>query len=91
MLKSISMMIATACMATSTNAIAAMPSSIKYIEDVVLDNNNSYSHYIVKCSDGHTADISAWNRRQKWCIGKGDQKICTLKQTQIAKAVCITS
>ena len=72
----------------STSAFAAKPTSIKYIEDIVIQNDLIYSHYEVKCSNGKTADISAWDNRKKWCIGKGGQDDCSKKQIKAAKAVC---
>jgi len=72
----------------SSTAFAAKPTSIKYIEDVVLENDIIYAHYSVKCSNGVTADISAWNNRKKWCVGKGQQDVCNKKQIKTAKKVC---
>ena len=72
----------------SANASAAKPTSIKYIEDIVVENNIIYSHYQVKCSNGKTADISAWDNRKKWCIGNGGENECSKKQIKTAKKVC---
>lgn len=72
----------------STAALAAKPTSIKYVEDVVIENDLIYSHYIVKCSNGQSADISAWDNRKKWCVGKGGQDDCSKKQIKTAKQVC---
>lgn len=69
----------TAILAASASAFAAKPTSIKYIEDVVVNNDLIYSHYQVKCSNGKTADISAWDNRKKWCLGKGGQDECSKK------------
>lgn len=70
------------------SAFAAKPTSIKYVEDVVIENDLIYSHYVVKCSNGATADISAWDNRKKWCVGKGGQDDCSKKQIKTAKKVC---
>ncbi len=72
----------------SAGAFAAKPTSIQYIEDIVLENDLIYSHYQVKCSNGQTADISAWDNRKKWCVGKGGQDDCSKKQIKTAKQVC---
>ena len=77
-----------AVIAASASSFAAKPTSIKYIEDVVIQNDLIYSHYEVKCSNGKAADISAWDNRKKWCIGKGGQDDCSKKQIKAAKAVC---
>ncbi len=78
----------TAVLVASASAFAAKPTSIKYIEDIVVENNLIYSHYQVQCSNGQTADISAWDNRKKWCVGKGGQDKCSKKQIKTAKAVC---
>lgn len=78
----------TAALTLSAGAFAAKPTSIKYLEDVVVANDLIYSHYVVKCSNGVDADISAWDNRKKWCIGKGGQDECSKKQIKTAKAVC---
>lgn len=70
------------------SAQAAKPTSIKYIEDIVVDNDMIYSHYSVRCSNGKAADISAWDNRKKWCLGKGGQDVCNKKQIKTAKKVC---
>ena len=79
---------ATAVLLASTSAFAAKPTSIKYIEDIVVENDLIYSHYQVQCSNGATADISAWDNRKKWCVGKGGQDDCSKKQIKTAKQVC---
>lgn len=73
---------------TSAGAFAAKPTSIKYVEDVVTSNDAIYSHYEVQCSNGKKADISAWDNRKRWCIGKGGQDDCSKKQIKTAKKVC---
>lgn len=80
--------IASAIFAASSAAFAAKPVSIKYVEEVVVANDVIYAHYEVKCSNGETADISAWDNRKKWCIGKGGQDDCSKKQIKTAKKVC---
>lgn len=70
------------------SAYAAKPTSIKYVEDVVTENDLIYSHYVVKCSNGASEDITAWDNRKKWCVGKGGQDDCSKKQIKAAKKVC---
>ncbi|MEH6556554.1 MAG: hypothetical protein V7459_04965 [Oceanicoccus sp.] len=79
--------LAAAAITISASAFASKPTSIKLIEDIV-DGDNIYSHYIVKCSNGKTADISAWDNRKKWCVGKGGKDDCTKKQIKTARKVC---
>lgn len=79
--------LAMAAVTISASAFASNPTSIKYIEDVV-DGDQIYSHYVVKCSNGNTADISAWDNRKKWCVGRGEKNNCTKQQLKTAKKVC---
>jgi hypothetical protein len=72
----------------SSTVSAAKPTSIKYIEDIVLNNSLIYSHYVVNCSDGRTVSISAWDNQSKWCKGKGKLDDCSKKQLTTAKKVC---
>ena len=80
--------LSTAVLTVSAGVFAAKPTSIKYIEDIVVENDLIYSHYQVKCSNGKKADISAWDNRKKWCVGKGGQDECNKKQIKTAKKVC---
>lgn len=82
------LLVTSALVAVSGVALAAKPTSIKYVEDIVVENDLIYSHYVVKCSNGVTADISAWDNRKKWCVGKGGQDECSKKQIKTAKIVC---
>ena len=81
------LILATATITVSAGAFASKPVSIKHVEDIV-DGDNIYSHYIVTCSNGNTADISAWDDRKRWCIGKGGKDDCTRKQIKTVKKVC---
>lgn len=82
----IALLVATTCL--TVGAHAAKPTSIKYVEDIVAENDTIYSHYVVKCSNAVLVDISAWDNRKKWCEGRGGQDICSKKQIKIAKKVC---
>ncbi|MGK0442377.1 MAG: hypothetical protein ACJA0N_002187 [Pseudohongiellaceae bacterium] len=85
-LKSIVLTAAVAVMATQ--AFAARPVSIKYTEDIVVEGDQIYSHYVVTCSNGDKQDISAWDRRKTWCVGRGLKDDCSKKQIKTAKQVC---
>lgn len=72
----------------SCSVIAAQPKSVKYIEDIVTDNDDIYSHYIVKCNNGVSVDVSAWDDKKLWCLAKGKKATCKKKQIKIAKKAC---
>lgn len=82
------LLLACTLLAAGNAAFAAKPVSIKYIEDIVVENDLIYSHYVVQCSNGSSADISAWDNRKKWCVGNGKQDDCSKKQIKAAKKVC---
>ena len=70
------------------STFASKPSSIRYIEEIVADGDEVYAHYIVTCSNGAEKDITAWDNRKNWCVGKGTKDDCSKKQIKTAKAVC---
>lgn len=82
------LLIATTLAAVSTTVMAARPTSIKYTEDIVLEDDIVYSYYVVTCSNGEKKDLSAWDNRKSWCPGKGLKDDCSKKQIKTAKAVC---
>ncbi len=46
----------------------------------------TYFKYMVKCADGKTVVITAWNNRKKWCIGTTSQ--CSRDQLETAQQAC---
>ena len=82
------LLVAAALTAVSTTVMAARPTSIKYTEDIVIENDIVYSYYVVTCSNGEQKDISAWDNRKTWCVGKGLKEDCSKKQIKTAKQVC---
>lgn len=80
--------LATTVAFTSLSAMAAKPTSIKYVEDIVTESEVIYSHYRVKCSNGEMRDISAWDNRKQWCLDKGKKDVCNKKQIKTAKKAC---
>lgn len=71
----------------ASSTFAAKPTSIKFIEDIVV-GDSIYSHYVVHCSNNKRKDISAWNNRKSWCVGKGLKSHCKKKQISAARKVC---
>lgn len=69
-------------------AFAAKPTSIRYVEEIVVEDDDVYAHYTVLCSDDTEKDISAWDNRKNWCVGKGSKDNCSKKQIKTAKEVC---
>ena len=79
--------ILTTLFTSSTSIFGAQPKSIKHVEDVV-DGESIYGYYIVICSNGEEIEVSAFDNKEKWCIGKGLQDVCQKRQIKIAKVAC---
>lgn len=67
---------------------ASTPQSIKYVEELALDDNTMYTHYRVTCKNGKEADISSWDKNKLWCEGKGIKESCNKKKIKTAKQLC---
>jgi hypothetical protein len=65
---------------------AAKPTDINYCKKGRTTFGKRYSTYIVRCSDGQKREITAWDERQKWCVGQSDN--CTNDQLKAAKKAC---
>ena len=73
-------------------AMAAKPTSITFKETKTKYEEVKYQRYVVKCSDGKSNDISAWNNRKLWCVGDIiSGQGCDKRQVKIAKRVCRSS
>lgn len=73
----------------SQGAMAAKPSSITFKETKTNADNVPYQLYVVKCSNGMSHEITAWNNRKLWCVGDSmSESNCEKKQIKIAKKVC---
>ena len=87
MLKQLQVMcIACAIVALSPVTYAAKPTDINYCKKGRTAFGKRYSTYTVRCSDGQKREITAWNKRKKWCVGKS--KNCSNDQLKAAKKAC---
>ena len=72
----------------AASCFAAKPTSFKYIEEIIVADNEVYAHYVVKCSNGKEYDVSAWDNKKLWCVGKGLKDECFKKNIKAGKVVC---
>ena len=79
---------ALALIAASATALAARPTSIVFNSNAADSEGNAYAKYIVKCSNGKKAELTAWNNRKKWCVGDASSDTCEKKQIKAAKGAC---
>lgn len=69
-----------------SQAHAAQPTDINYCARGATALGVKYSTYTVRCSDGKKREITAWDDRKKWCVGKSSK--CTNDQLKAAKLAC---
>ncbi|MFL3656009.1 MAG: hypothetical protein ACJ04P_13125 [Halioglobus sp.] len=72
----------------SAHGFAAKPTSIVFESNAATADGTAYANYIVKCSNGKRADLTAWNNRGKWCVGDANSTACEKKQIKAAKNAC---
>ena len=79
---------AAALLCLSASALAAKPTSIVFNADAEADDGQAYSTFTVKCSNGRTAELTAWDNRRKWCVGDAASDSCEKRQIKAAKSAC---
>ncbi|MEQ9464555.1 MAG: hypothetical protein RJQ10_12920 [Haliea sp.] len=79
---------ASALLALSAGAFAAKPTSIVFQGNHETAAGVAYAEYLVKCSNGKTATMTAWENRRQWCAGNEQNDQCERKQIKAAKAAC---
>jgi len=79
---------ATALVVFSAGSLAARPTSIVFDSNAANSDGQAYATYIVKCSNGKKAELTAWDNRKKWCVGDATSDTCDRKQINAAKDAC---
>lgn len=87
-MKPVILAVASASLAFSALSHAAKPVTISFQESIEGENGVRHDQYMVKCSDGKQRELTAWNKRRKWCIGDASSENCQKKQIKAAKAAC---
>lgn len=87
-MKAVQLACAAALVAFSTGSFAAKPTSIVFDENAQNAEGTPYTAYMVKCSNGKKAELTAWDNRRKWCVGDMNSQDCEKKQIKAAKAAC---
>jgi hypothetical protein len=68
--------------------LAAKPVSIVFESNGSTASGTPYARYAVKCSNGDRAPLTAWDNRDRWCVGDETSEDCYSKQIKAAKAAC---
>lgn len=87
-MKTFTTIAAAALMAVSAASYAAHPTSIRFDQYGKTADGTKYATYVVKCSNGKSMPMTAWNNRRKWCVGDQSKENCHPKQLRAAKAAC---
>ena len=82
---------AAALVVFSAGSLAARPTSIVFDSNAADSEGKAYAKYIVKCSNGKKAELTAWDNRKKWCVGDATSDACERKQINSAKDACKAS
>jgi hypothetical protein len=80
--------VVTGLLALSTSALAAKPTSITFDSNGTTADGTPYASYLVKCSNGKSMPLTAWDDRKKWCVGDATSEQCEKKQIKVAKKAC---
>jgi hypothetical protein len=76
-------------LAISASSFAAKPTSIVFKSNGENNEGIAYATYMVKCSNGQSAELTAWDNRRKWCVGNAESENCYGRgQIKAAKAAC---
>jgi len=79
---------AAALLLFSVGSQAAKPTSIVFETLAETGDGTPYALFSVKCNDGRSVRLTAWENRRKWCIGDNDSGDCARKQISAAKNAC---
>ena len=79
---------ANALLTLSLNTLAAKPTSIVFDANGANAEGTPFASYEVKCSNGKTSPLTAWDNRKKWCLGEASSTDCETKQIKAAKRAC---
>jgi len=74
--------------AAASSSFAAQPTSLRFEGKATTEDGVPYSNYSVKCSNGKSEPLTAWDKRRKWCLGDVETENCHRKQIKAAKAAC---
>lgn len=72
-------------------AQAAKPTSIAFISNAETSDGKPYAQYTVKCNDGRTVPLTAWDGHRKWCVGETGNTSCNKQQISAARSACLES
>ena len=87
-MNAMSKLAALALLLVATGSHAARPTSIVFETHGETADGRPYSQYTVRCNDGRTVPLTAWDGQRKWCIGGNAGGSCEKQQISAAKMAC---
>ena len=85
-MKLLKLALATALLAGATNALAAKPTSIRFITEIENDENLS-KRYEVQCSDKRAVEMIQTTKNE-FCALVGEENYCNKRKMKVAKKAC---
>ena len=79
---------AVALLLAAGSVFAAKPTSIVFETNAETDSGELYGRYTVRCDDGRTMPLTAWDGHRKWCVGDTSATACTSRQIAAARSAC---
>lgn len=73
----------------SASSHAARPTSIVFETLAETGEGTPYALFSVKCNDGRSVRLTAWENRRKWCVGDDASGDCARKQINAARTACM--
>jgi hypothetical protein len=75
----------------AAGSYAARPTSIVFETHGETNDGRPYSQFTVRCNDGRSVELKAWDGLSKWCVGENGTDQCQKKQISAAKTACMGS
>ncbi len=67
---------------------AARPTSIIFDTYAETGDGVPYAQFTVRCNDGRSVPLTAWDQQRRWCVGDKNGGSCQKKQISAARAAC---
>lgn len=85
-MKIVKLAIAATLLAGTTSALAAKPTSIRFVTDIENDEKLS-KRYEVQCSDKRTIEMTQTTNNE-FCALVGEENYCNKRKMKVAKKIC---
>ena len=87
-MKPVKWIAAIALLLACATSLAARPTSIVFESNAETAEGELYGQYTVRCNDGRTVPLTAWDDNRKWCLDDGGSTHCLTRQISAARSAC---